>query len=56
MESRSAIRQEVRRLQPRVPPVAQPGVILQDLRIATILNELNAVNALSLSRVVRQVR
>ena len=29
--------------------MAQPGVILQDLRIATILNELNAVNALSLS-------
>ena len=55
MESKLALRQEVRRLQQRVAPAVQPNVMVQALRIATILSELNVVNALSLSAYVSPI-
>ena len=55
MASKLALRQEVRRLQQRVAPAVQPNVMVQALRIATILSELNVVNALSLSAYVSPI-
>ena len=46
LESRISLKQQVRRLQHSVMQPVQRDVMLQALRIAVVLNELNCVNAL----------
>ena len=46
LESRISLKQQVRRLQHSVTQPVQHDVMLQALRIAVVLNELNCVNAL----------
>ena len=48
MESRLAVKQQVRRLQQRVCQVSQSQVMTQALRVAVVLHELEHANALSL--------